>query len=117
MSVFDGTDEPLSFEQALCEMAVRVAWPTEKHATEALRAIQGQFDMLPPEPDALATVADARDITLIQQDRALADKDRQLAEMRQRVEAAELEARLAVAEAGKAAATPDNAEPVKAKTK
>lgn len=71
MSKFDGTKEPLSYGEALVELAKRVPFGTEEQAREVVESIQREHDLLPPEPDpeseeaaALAAGADPRDAEL-----------------------------------------------------
>lgn len=70
MSKFDGSPDPLSYGQSLVEIASRVSWPSEAHATEAIRAIQAEHDILPPDPDVVA-LTDPRDADLAAKDAEL----------------------------------------------
>lgn len=92
VNVFDGSDEPLTFGQALCEIVQRVSWQTEEHQRQALRAVQEEFDLVPPDPDPVAVYNDPRDITL-------ANQDAELEQLRRQLEKANLEKELAVVEA------------------
>lgn len=95
VSVFDGTEDEPTFGEVLVYMAERISWATEHQKNAAVRAIQKEFDMVPPEPDSVTNPHDARDITIRNQ-------DNELAELNKRLELAER--RRQVAEAEKAAA-------------
>lgn len=63
MSLFDGGPDDLTYGQALLEIADRISWPTELHKRAALRAIQIEHDLVPPDPDVIA-LTDPRDAEL-----------------------------------------------------
>lgn len=90
--LFDGEDKPLTYGQALVALAQQVSWPTEKHRAEVVRAIQTEHDLVPAEPDRKTLYNDPRDLTLAQQ-------DDEIASLKRRLEKAELEAKVAAAEA------------------
>lgn len=92
MSIFDGSDKELTFGEALCAIAERVSWPTEAHGIAALRAVQREYDLLPPEPDRKALYNDSRDLTL-------ADQDLEIAKLKKDLEAAKLREQIATANA------------------
>jgi hypothetical protein len=77
-NIFDGSDEPLSYQQAFVMMAQQISWPTEAIQTQVVRAIQAEKGLLPPEPDHIRNYADPRDVTLRQQDDELAALRKQL---------------------------------------
>lgn len=102
MSVFDGSDDELTYAEALLAIAERVSWGTEHQKIAAMRAIQREFDMVPPEPAVPTHLQDSRDITLRNQ-------DTELAELRKRLDAAELRKQVAEAERDAVQAEADSA--------
>lgn len=71
-NLYDGSDEPLSYGQALVLLASRPGvFSNEEQQTAIVRAIQAEHGLTPPEPDALVNPADSRDVTLRQQDEEL----------------------------------------------
>jgi hypothetical protein len=105
VSVFDGSDEDLSFAEVLIYMAERVSWPTEIHKRHAVAAIRAEFGLELPEPDNERNLNDSRDVTLRNQDAELADLNKRLAmaEKRREVAEAERDAERAEREASSAA--------------
>jgi len=100
MSVFDGSTDELTYGQALLELAARVSWPTELHGREAIRAIQVEHDLVPPDPDVVISV-DPRDAEIAAQKAELdklraekADRDRTARAAEQESEIAALRAAL-----------------------
>lgn len=91
MSVFDGSDDDLTFAEALLAIAERTPWATEHQKTAAKRAIQQEFDMVPPEPEVPKHLQDSRDVTIRNQ-------DTELVELRKRVELANARREAAEAE-------------------
>jgi ATPase subunit of ABC transporter with duplicated ATPase domains len=89
MSKFDGSPDPLTYGQALVEIATRIAWGHEAQGIEVTRAIQAEHGILPPDPDL--NYADPVYGTLAAQD----------------AEIAELKARIAKNDAEKAQADKD----------
>jgi hypothetical protein len=87
--LFDGSDDDLTYGQALVELAKVGLFRTEQHRDEVVRAIQVEHDLVPPEPDVIANLSDPRDITLRNQDAEIAALK---AELERRNQAAEREA-------------------------
>jgi len=96
VSKFDGTDEPLTYGQALRELAGRVSWPSQEHAAEIDAAIRKEFGIEQAEPDPKPTDPQAYALgqasdRVAQLEAELARRDKAAAEAR----VAELEAKLA----------------------
>ncbi len=78
MSKFDGSTDPITYGQALVEVALLAGWNSEEHRNEAVRAIQAEHGLLPPDPDV--TYTDPVYGTLAAQDQEIADLKAQLAQ-------------------------------------
>jgi hypothetical protein len=93
--LFDGTDEPLTYGQALVAIAERLSWQSEAHQKEVVLAIQTEHDIVPVEDKPRSLANDPRDLTLAAQDDEIALLKRQLerAELQAKVNEAEARAR------------------------
>lgn len=81
-NLYDGSDDPLAYGQALVILAQRPGlFANESEQRAVVAAIQGEHGLTPPEPDAVANPSDPRDVTLREQD---AELDRLRAELARR---------------------------------
>lgn len=88
MSLFDGSDNELTYPEALIEIAQRVSWATEAHQVQVVHALRKHFDMLPEAPEK-PYYADARDQTISNYEAEL--ERLRKAEKQREADAAELE--------------------------
>lgn len=79
--LFDGSDDELTYEQALVLMAEQISWPQEAIQVQVVTAIRKAKNLSLPEPDLPPTM-DERDKALRQQDQVIADMQRELAQLR-----------------------------------
>ncbi len=110
MSKFDGSTDPITYGQALVEVALLAGWNSEEHRNEAVRAIQAEHGLLPPDPDV--TYTDPVYGTLAAQDQEIAELKAQIAKNNAEKEQAAKDAELTElrAQAAEQAQAPELAE-------
>jgi hypothetical protein len=91
VSKFDGTDEPLSYGQALVEIASRMPFGAEAQRAEVVEAIQREHGLY-TEPEAPEAEPDPRDAELEQLRAEAAELRTKQAERDREAEAAALRA-------------------------
>lgn len=88
MSRFDGSPVPLTYSQALCEIAARISWPTEAHQADVVKALQIEHgDYVVPEAETKVLEIERLRAIAAEQDLAAANKaqDEELAALRERL--------------------------------
>jgi len=98
INLFDGSDSPLTYEQALVLIAERIAWPSEEYQREIVSAIRKATNLVLPEPDR-PTFQDPKDELIDGQNRELAAAQAELAELRKAKRQREQAEKLAAAQA------------------
>lgn len=88
MSRFDGSPVPLTYSQALCEVAARISWPSEAHQADVIKAFQIEHgDYTVPEAETKILEIERLRAIAAEQDQVAANKaqDDELAALRERL--------------------------------
>lgn len=78
-NIYNGSDDDLTFGEALIVLAQHVSFRSEQVGIEVEDAIRREFNMVRPAPDVLGNLADPRDQTLISQDEKIRALEAELA--------------------------------------
>jgi hypothetical protein len=105
--LFDGSEDELTYEQALVLMAEQISWPKESTQVQVVTAIRKAKNLALPEPDLPPTMDD-RDKAIRAQDQVIEAMQRELAQLRK---TEELRQELETARARAAAGDPTKAPP------